>query len=227
MRTPSLPSSRIGASAACAFSAATRSSSTKPRNESPPPASYCARQLRDVQHVGQRLLAARCAARSRRAPASRRAGPGSFRPPAGSCGGDADAAARAALSAIGCEVRGNAIAGTPEADAGAGTGARRVEALLPLEQLLVADRKQRPAQRREHRQLIVRPLDRGQRGADGFDFFAIVEGLAADEHVADAARLERADVRLRDVLAEADEAPEQDADVLRGDGGPDRRTGAR
>ncbi len=41
MRTPSLSSSRIGASDACAVSAATRSSSTKPRNEMPPPISYC------------------------------------------------------------------------------------------------------------------------------------------------------------------------------------------
>ncbi len=40
MRTPSLSSSRIGASDACALSAATRSSSTKPRNEMPPPIWY-------------------------------------------------------------------------------------------------------------------------------------------------------------------------------------------
>ena len=65
----------------------------------------------------------------------------------------------------------------------------------PLEQLLVADREERAAQRREHRQLVVRPLDRGERGADGLDLFALVERLAADEHVRDAARLERLDVR--------------------------------
>ena len=40
-RTPSLPSSRIGASAAWPPSACSRSSSTKPRNDMPPFASYC------------------------------------------------------------------------------------------------------------------------------------------------------------------------------------------
>ena len=41
-------------SAACAFSAARRSSSTKP-SQSPPPASYLACELCDMQHVGKRL----------------------------------------------------------------------------------------------------------------------------------------------------------------------------
>ena len=59
IRTPSLPSSRIGASAATAFAAATRSSSTKPRNEMPAASLELPRQFRDVQHVGERLLAAR------------------------------------------------------------------------------------------------------------------------------------------------------------------------
>ena len=95
--------------------------------------------------------------------------------------------------------------------------------MRPLEQLLVADREQRAAQRREHRQLVVRPLDRGERGADRLDLLAIVERLAADQQVRDAARLERLDVRPRDVLAEADETPEQDADVL----APRPSTGAR
>ncbi len=90
------------------------------------------------------------------------------------------------------------------------------EALLPLEQLLVADREQRPPQRREHRQLIVRPLDRGERCPDGLDLFAVVKGLASDEHMAHAAGLECADVRLRDVFAEADESAEQQADVFGG-----------
>jgi len=90
---------------------------------------------------------------------------------------------------------------------------KRAEALLPLEQLLVAERKQRAPQRREHGQLVVRPLDRGQGGADGLDFFAAVEGLAADEDVMDATRLQRPHVGLRHVVAEAEKAPEQDADV--------------
>ena len=57
-RTPSLPSSTIGASAASPRSAASRSASTKPRNDSPPLQLVLARELRDVQHVGQHLLAA-------------------------------------------------------------------------------------------------------------------------------------------------------------------------
>ena len=84
-----------------------------------------------------------------------------------------------------------------------------------LEQLFVADREQRAAQRREHRQLIVRPLDRHQRGPQRLDLVAIVKRLAADEQVLHAARLERFDVGARDVLAEAHEAAEQDADVTR------------
>ena len=89
--------------------------------------------------------------------------------------------------------------------------------MRPLEQLLVANREERASQRREHRQLVVRPLDRGQRGADGFDFLALVKRSAADEHVRDAARLERLDVGARDVGLPAHETAEQKADVLRRD----------
>ena len=190
MRTPSLPSSRIGASPACAVSAATRSSSTKPRNESPPPPRTRAR-ARPRAARWRAPARRRCAARSRRARASRRAAPGSSRRPGGSCGADAAAAGVRRLSAIGCEVRRRGRA------SGIRNGWKTEEALLPLQQLLVADREQRAAQRREHRQLIVRPLDRGQRRAERFDFLAIVEGLAADEHVTHAAGLERPHVRLR------------------------------
>ncbi len=91
---------------------------------------------------------------------------------------------------------------------------RAAEAVRPLEQLFVADREERSAQRRKHRQLIVGPLDRGERGAHRLDLFALVERAAADEHVRDAARLERLDVGPRDVGLPADEPPEQQADVL-------------
>ena len=103
----------------------------------------------------------------------------------------------------------------------------RPEPLLPVEQLLVADREQRAAQRRKHRQLVVRPLDRRERGAEGLDFFAVVERLAADQHVLHAARLERLHVRQRHVVAEAEEAAEQDADVPRRDAAPACRRSAR
>ena len=91
---------------------------------------------------------------------------------------------------------------------------RAAEMVRPLEQLLVPNRKERSTQRRKHRQLIVRPLDRGERGAQGLDLFALVERAPADQDVRDAARLERLDVGARDVGLPADEAPEQQADVL-------------
>ena len=84
-----------------------------------------------------------------------------------------------------------------------------------LEQLLVADGEQGTAQRGEDRQLIVRPFDRHQRGAQRLDLVAIVKRLAAHEQVLHAARLERFDVGPRDVFAEAHEAPEENADVAR------------
>ena len=103
----------------------------------------------------------------------------------------------------------------PPSSCGIRNGWNGAEAVTELEQLLVVDREQRALQRREHRQLVVGPLDRGERGADGFDLLAAVKRLAADEQVRDAARLDRVDVRARDVVAEADEPAEQDRDVPR------------
>ncbi len=107
------------------------------------------------------------------------------------------------------------LRGGRAASSGTRNGWKRAAEVAILEQLLVADREERPAQRGEDRQLIVGPLDRHQRRAQRLDLLAIVERRAADEQVPDAARLERLDVRPRDVLAEADEAAEQDADVPR------------
>ena len=67
------------------------------------------------------------------------------------------------------------------------------------EQHVVAEREQRAAQRAEDRQLVVRPLDRGERGAQRLDLLALVEALAADEQVRQAARLERLHVGPRHV----------------------------
>ena len=94
-------------------------------------------------------------------------------------------------------------------------GVKPARDVVVLEQLLIANREQRAAQSREDRELIVRPLDRHQRRAQRFDFVAIVERLAANQEMFDAARLERFDVRPCDVLTEADEAAKQDADVTR------------
>ena len=87
------------------------------------------------------------------------------------------------------------------------------ELMAVFEQLLIPDREQCSPQRRKHRQLIVRPLDRRERGAQRFDFAAIVKRPAADEQMRDAARFERPHVRPRHVVSEADEAAEQQADV--------------
>ena len=76
-------------------------------------------------------------------------------------------------------------------------GWKRAEPVPELEQVLVVDREERSLQRREHRQLVVGPLDRGQRRANRLDFFAVVKRLAADEQVRNAARLDRVDVRPR------------------------------
>ena len=94
-------------------------------------------------------------------------------------------------------------------------GMERAEAVPELDEMLVVDREERPLQRREHRQLIVRPLDGRQRRADRFHFFAAVERLAADEQMRNAARLDRVDVGARHVLAEAHEPAEQHRDVAR------------
>ena len=92
------------------------------------------------------------------------------------------------------------------------------EAAAVLEQQLVGHGEERAAHGREHRQLVVGPLDGGERGAHGLDLLARVEGLAADEQVRDAVRLERLDVVARHVAAPAVEAAEEDADVARGEG---------
>ena len=66
----------------------------------------------------------------------------------------------------------------------------RAEPMPELEQLLVVDREERALERREHRQLVVGPLDGGERRAHRLDFFAAVKRLAADEQVRDAARFD-------------------------------------
>src|ERR671911_2683734 len=90
---------------------------------------------------------------------------------------------------------------------------KRAELVAIFEQLFIPNREQRTPQRREHRQLIVGPLDRRKRGAQRFDFAAIMKRTAADEQMRDTARFERSHVRPRHVLSEADEAAEQQADV--------------
>jgi hypothetical protein len=47
--------------------------------------------------------------------------------------------------------------------------------VLEREQILVVKREQRAAQRRVHRELVIRPLDRAQRVARRFDLLAFVK----------------------------------------------------
>ena len=163
------------------------------------------------------------AARRSRARATPRAATRSSPPRAAGCAGRADRAAAPGPR-------------RPRAAARARRRARlqRLErpevsrACAVVEQHVVAEGEQRAAQRPEHRQLVVRPLDRGERRAQRLDLLALVEALAADQQVRQVARLERLHVRPRDVehafVRPRVEAPEQQADVARLDrralGGP-------
>ena len=94
--------------------------------------------------------------------------------------------------------------------------AKRVQpaGLVPKgQQRVIAQRKERPAQRGEDAQPVVRPLDGKERIADRQHLFAIVKGTPSHQHMRDAARLEPAHVGARDILIELAETPEQQADV--------------
>ena len=99
----------------------------------------------------------------------------------------------------------------------------RVKAAEPVpvfEQVLVVDGKERTLQRRKHGQLVVGPLDRGERRTNRFDFLAVVKRLSTDEQMRNAARLQRRDVRTRRVFRVAREAAEQHRNVPRLDRDP-------
>ena len=117
----------------------------------------------------------------------------------------------AALS--GPELRGNA------------EGVQPAEPLVVLEQGRVLDREERPLQGGEHGELVVRVLDGGEGGPHRRHLLPVVEAPAAHEEMRQVARLEGLDVGTGHVLAEALEAPEQDAHVPRRHRDP-RRPGA-
>src|SRR4029077_2938064 len=87
--------------------------------------------------------------------------------------------------------------------------------LAILQQLFVADRKQRNAQGCKYGQLVFRPLDGRERRAQGLDLRAIMKRAAANQQMRDAVRFQRFDVGPGHVLLEADEAAEQQADMAR------------
>ena len=99
----------------------------------------------------------------------------------------------------------------------------RVEAavgILELEQRVVEHREEAAAQHGEDAELIVRPLDGAQGGAQRAHFFAAVERFRAHQQVRDAARFQAAHIFLRQVGAEIGEAAEENADVLRAHADP-------
>src|SRR5207245_5798780 len=84
-----------------------------------------------------------------------------------------------------------------------------------LEQMLIVDREERPLERREHRQLVVRPLDGREGRAHRLHFLAAVKRLAAHQQMRDATRFDRVGVAARHVASETDEPAEEHGDVAR------------
>ena len=199
-RTPSLPSStnrrfgrvgRVGRLAQLVDEAAERNAAA---------GLVLARQLGDVQDVGQHLLAGRpqheadVRARQREQPADR-VGDRDDR-----CGRGAAAAAARSASAIGsrCDV-GSPVSANfspelPPSSSGTRNGWKAPKRWRNSSSVLVVDREERSLQRREHRQLVVGPFDGGERRANRLDLLAVVERAAADEQVRQPARLDRVDV---------------------------------
>ena len=101
--------------------------------------------------------------------------------------------------------------------AGQPIGMKPPEVLPVVDQFLVADREERALERRVHRQLVVGPLHRRQRGTQAFHLLAQMERPAADQQMRNPARLERLDVRARDVVAKRRKPAEEQAHVARGD----------
>jgi hypothetical protein len=93
-----------------------------------------------------------------------------------------------------------------------------VEAPHPVakgEQAVVAQREKGSPESGEHRELVVGPLDGGERIPERQDLLAGVEGAAAHHHVRDAPPLQGPHVGTGQVAAEAGEAAEEQADVAR------------
>ena len=97
------------------------------------------------------------------------------------------------------------------------------EAVPVREERLVVDGEQRATERREHGELVVGPLYRGQRRPQGAHLLAVVKRSAADQQMPDAARFERVDVGTRHVGAPTVESAKQHGDVPRLDGNTLRR----
>ncbi len=166
-----------------------------------------ARELGDVEHVGQHLFAAAAQREAHvRTRGGEQAGHGVGRGPA--VAGPVQTAQERQGVADWCQRLGQL-----------GRHLERVKAagepMAEVEERFVAHGEQGAAQRGEDRQLVVGPFNGGQRRSQRLDLFAIVKGASAHEHVRNAPGLEGIEVGSRDVAAVGHEPPEQDADVTR------------
>ncbi len=75
--------------------------------------------------------------------------------------------------------------------------------VMEAQQQIVRDREQRAFQRGEKRQFVLRPFDGGERGAQGFHFFAVVKRFRTHQKMRDLAGFQRPDVIARDVAADS------------------------
>jgi hypothetical protein len=205
-RTPSEASSSTGASVDSAFSACAASSSTKPRKERPPVSS----KVRARSQMRYTFASAWEPARRSVNPACARVASSSALMVSATgrgCDGDAGPPGSPALRRW-ARTRGHALCLA---------AAERVQPAhfeTEAQQQIVRDGEQRSAQRAEHRKLVVRPLDGGQRHAHGFHLFPMVKRFRSDQQVRDPARFERPRIVARKVRAVIRHAAEQHANVL-------------
>ena len=218
IRTPSVPSSTIGASPRSPRSASSSSRSTKARNEMPPPRLEAARQ---VARRAARWRAPARPAQREIAACARVASSSSLQ-----LSGDRRRRLRSAVQIARCSV-----AGSPSASASAVLArARRSRARARRERVqamrAVADGEasstSSPSAKSGPRSVAnTASSSSGHSIAasavrSAIDLLALVERAAADQHVRDAARLERAHVRRASRRSpNALEAPEQQAHVAR------------
>ena len=190
MRTPSVPSSTIGASPTSPLSASSLSRSTNDAERADAAALRAAREVEQAGDVRERLLARRPDREARRGRASRRAGGRSCR----RSGRRLRSRWRSRSTASASPTSRTAS----PASAGIGrSGCSAPMASWKASERRVGQGEERPAERGEHRQLVLRPLDRRERVADRLDLLAAVEASCRRPADAGSARLERADVASR------------------------------
>ncbi len=85
--------------------------------------------------------------------------------------------------------------------------------VLVDQQHFIRDCEQRAFQRGEDAQLVVRPLDGGERGPQSFHFLAVVERFRPRQQVIDVARLQCPRVLASEILAALGAPAEQDRDI--------------